>query len=309
MKKNILLIAALLGAMTWTGCVKEEPLPEEPEVLRASADSVWTLTLQAVKQDAPETKGLTIEGEEATTIALKSIWKADEPVKVFLETDCIGILTAAPDNEDAHKATLSGTVITTNLEANVSTITLLTPRESWDYTGQEGMLLETAGSIEMMYHYTAATGILVTAVDTEHGTITTENATFTSQQSIYRMNFRYLNPGSTKLPITAKSVTITSAGGQLVQSRTMAGVETNGPITVTLGTASANPFFVALRNGDETNEALSFTVIDADGITYKGTKTIPAAYKPNGTFVSMKNATLNERLGVTLSATEVSTVW
>lgn len=25
------------------------------------------------------------------------------------------------------------------------------------------------------------------------------------------------------------------------------------------------------------------TVIDADGITYKGTKTIPAAYKPNGT--------------------------
>ncbi|MBR0286620.1 MAG: hypothetical protein IJQ96_06315 [Bacteroidales bacterium] len=51
------------------------------------------------------------------------------------------------------------------------------------------------------------------------------------------------------------------------------------------------------------------TVIDADGITYKGTKTIPAAYKPNGTFVSMKNATLNERMGVTLSATEVSTVW
>lgn len=311
MKKNILLIAALLGAMTWTGCVKEEPLPEEPEVLRASADSVWTLTLQAVKQDAPETKGLAIEGEEATTTALISIWKADEPVKVFLETDCIGILTAAPDNEDAHKATLSGTVITTNLEANVSTITLLTPRESWDYTGQEGMLLETAGSIEKMYHYTAATGILVTAVDTEHGTITTENATFTSQQSIYRMNFRYLNPGSTKLPITAKSVTITSAGGQLVQSRTMAGVETKGPITVTLGTASANPFFVALRNGDETNEeeTLSFTVIDADGITYKGTKTIPAAYKPNGKFVSMKNATLNERLGVTLSATEVSTVW
>ena len=310
MKKNILLIAALLGAMTWTGCVKEEPLPEEPEVLRASADSVWTLTLQAVKQDAPETKGLAIEGEEATTTALKSIWKADEPVKVFLGTDCIGILTAAPDNEDAHKATLSGTVITTNLEANVSTITLLTPRETWDYTGQEGMLLETAGSIEKMYHYTAATGILVTAVDTEHGTITTENATFTSQQSIYRMNFRYLNPGSTKLPITAKSVTITSAGGQLVQSRTMAGVETKGPITVTLGTASADPFFVALRNGDGTNEeTLSFTVIDADGITYKGTKTIPAAYKPNGTFVSMKNATLNERLGVTLSATEVSTVW
>lgn len=124
---------------------------------------------------------------------------------------------ATLDGEDAHKATLSGTVTTTNLEANVSTITLLTPRDSWDYIGQVGTLLETAGSIEKMYHYTAATGILVTAVDTEHGTITTENATFTNQQSIYRMNFRYLNPGSTKVPITAKSVTITSAGGVQAQ--------------------------------------------------------------------------------------------
>ena len=78
----------------------------------------------------------------------------------------------------------------------------------------------------------------------------------------------------------------------------------------TLGTASADPFFVALRNGDETNaEALTFTVIDADGVTYKGTKTIPASYKPNGTFVSMKNATLNDRMGVSLSATTVGTVW
>ena len=83
-----------------------------------------------------------------------------------------------------------------------------------------------------------------------------------------------------------------------------------GAIAVTLGTASANPFFVALRNGDETNaEALTFTVIDADGVTYRVSKTIPAEYKPNGTFVSMKNATLNDRLGVSLSATEVSTVW
>lgn len=36
---------------------------------------------------------------------------------------------------------------------------------------------------------------------------------------------------------------------------------------------------------------------------------IPAAYKPNGTFVSMKNVTLDQRLGVSLSATEVTTAW
>ena len=312
MKKNILLIAALLGAMAWTGCVKENLVPDEPrEQQKVAADSVWTITIHAVKSDAPQTKGLDIEGDVANTTVLKSIWKDNEPVKVYLGTECIGTLTATPDGDDSHKATLSGEVVTSGLEAGVSTLTLLTPRAEWDYTGQTGILLDADNSIEKMYHYTAATGILVTEVDDEHGTFTTDGATFTNQQSIYRMNFRYLNPGSTKLPITAKSVKITSAGSHLVQSQAVDGTSlVEGAISVMLGTASADPFFVALRNGNETDaEALTFTVIDAEGATYKGSKTIPAEYKPNGTFVSMKNATLDQRLGVSLSATEVATVW
>jgi|GEM_PF-6621407 len=35
---------------------------------------------------------------------------------------------------------------------------------------------------------------------------------------------------------------------------------------------------------------------------------IPAEYKPNGTFVSVKNASLNQRLQLAQSATEVDTV-
>ena len=77
----------------------------------------------------------------------------------------------------------------------------------------------------------------------------------------------------------------------------------------TLATASADPFFVALRNGDETNaEALTFTVVDNTGVTYRGNKTIPAQYKPNGTFVSVKNCSLDQRMDLALSATEVNTV-
>lgn len=304
---------ALVAAMAWTGCMKVEeelidPIPEEP--IAAAADSVWTVTLQAVKNDAPDTKGLAIEGEEATTTVLKSIWKAGEEVKVFLENTFIGTLTATPDAEDAHKATLSGTVTTTALVAGTSTITLLTPRETWDYTGQVGTLLETAGSIEKMYHYTAATGVKVTAVDTEHNTITTENASFANQQSIFRLSFRYKKPDESKTPITAKSLTITSANGHLVQSQSVDGTTvTEGPIAVTLSAASANPFFVALRNGDETNaEALTFTVIDADGVTYRGSKTIPAEYKRSGSFVSAKNASLDQRLQLAQSTTGVDTV-
>lgn len=315
MKKNIYVLLALVGAIAWTGCMKVEeelidPIPEEP--IAVAADSVWTVSLQAVKSDVPQTKGLAIgDGDdEGNTTTLKSIWKAGEEVKVFLESACIGTLTATPDAEDAHKATLSGTVTTTALVAGTSTITLLTPRETWDYTGQAGTLLEAANSIEKMYHYTAATGVKVTAVDTEHNTITTENASFANQQSIYRFSFRYKKSEESKTPITAKSLTITSANGHLVQSQAVDGSSlAEGPIAVTLSAASADPFFVALRNGDETNaEALTFTVIDADGVTYRGSKTIPAEYKRSGSFVSAKNASLDQRLQLAQSTTGVDTV-
>lgn len=150
-----------------------------------------------------------------------------------------------------------------------------------------------------------ATDVLVTGVSDFE--VTTENARFTNQQSIFRLSFRY-NDGVSKTPITTKFVTISSANGHLVQSQTVGGVATEGPISVTLGTTTTDPFFVSLRNGDETNaEVLTFTVVDDNGITYRGTKTIPAEYKPNGTFVSVKNASLTERLALTLSSTEVTT--
>lgn len=306
MKKNIFVLLALAGTLAWTGCMKENLAPVTPEEeVAAAVDSVWTVSLQAVKSDVPETKGLAIEGEEAATTVLKSIWKAGEEVKVYLGTTCIGTLTATPDGEDAHNATLSGTVTTTGLKEGTTTLTLLTPRESWDYTGQVGTLLETAYSIEKMYHYTAATGVLVKTVDTENNAITTEKATFVNQQSIYRLSFRY-QTGDTKTGIVAKNVTITTERNKLVQSQSVDGATvTEGSISVTLGTPSSDPFFVALRNGDATDEAITFTVIDTEDATYKGSKVVPAAYKAGG-FVSVKNATLS-RLGVGKSATEIST--
>ena len=309
MKKNILLIAALLGAMAFTACQKaeEELIVEKPEVAeQENGAETYSLTIIAERNDGAQTKGLDIEGDEASTTVLKSIWKDDEPVKVYLGTDCIGTLTATPDGTDAHKATLAGTVTTTNVVANTTHLTLLTPREAWDYTGQVGTLLDAANSIEKKYHYTAATNVLVTAVN--GSAITTENAHFANQQSIYRLSFRYDN-GATKTAITTKSVTISAANGHLVQSQAVDGAATEGPISATLAAASTDPFFVALRNGDETNaEALTFTVVDNTGVTYRGTKEIPAQYKPNGTFLSVKNCSLDQRMDLALSATEVNTV-
>ena len=302
--------------MIWAGCIKEEEelLPERPETQRVQpTDSVWTVCIEAVKK-GPETKGLAIEGDdEATTTVLRSIWKNSDLVHVYLGTSCIGTLYASPDEADPHKATLTGTVTATDIVPGTTQLTLLTPRKEWDYTGQAGSLLETDYtvngetnlSIEYRYHYTMAKNVLVTEAtvdDSGKASLVTENATFENQQSIYRLSFRFQKGGTgEKTPIPAKRISITAAGGGLVQTQSLDGTSTTGAIEVVQYVNDADllvkPFFVALRNLNTTEEEmLRFKVIDMDGVTYYGSKTIPAEYKPNGTFLSIKNATLTSRL-------------
>lgn len=316
MKNNIkTLMIALLCATVFTGCQKEQLSDNKLEEREtASKDSVWTLTVQAVKTDGAQTKGLAIgNGDtEATTETLKSIWKAGEEVKVYLDATCIGTLTATPDGSDAHLATLSGSVNTTSIEEGVTTLMFLTPRETIDYTGQVGKLLisdDATNSIEAKYHYTIASDVLVTGVSGSN--ITTNKATFINQQSIYRLSFRFQKvKDGPKTSIKTKSVTISGAAGHIVQRREIGSVEaTEGNISVTLSEATTEPFFVAISNdyANGNEEVFSFTVIDDDGATYRGNKTILEDYNYNGSFVSIKNATLNSRLGFELSASTVNT--
>ena len=153
-----------------------------------------------------------------------------------------------------------------------------------------------------------AENVLVTAVS--DGTITTDKASFANQQSIYRISFRFQHNGAgDKFPITARRIWITAADGGLVQTRAWDGSSVTGTIEVLLDNASQNPFFVALRNDNTTTaEDLKFKVMDSEGITYFGTKNIPEDYKPNGTFVSMKNATLTGRLELALQNETVTEV-
>ena len=319
MRRNLLLILALAGVLAGCQGVEKELIQDLTEDQRvqdpSKKDTVWTVCIEAERAEGPETKGLAIgDGdEEATTKTLRSIWKTDEPVLVYLGTDCIGTLKATPQ-EDPHKATLSGTVTTSGITPGVTTLTLRTPRQDWDYSGQVGWLLlqddpnnqgDANRSIEKRFHYTMAENILVTEATLDaagKGTLTTSKAGFANQQSIYRMSFRFQKNGSgDKYAIDAKRIWITAAGGGLVLSRGADGSSVTGTLDVILDEATRNPFFVALRNNNTTDEeALAFRVMDNEGVTYYGTKTIPAAYKPNGTFVSMKNATLTGRLGVSL---------
>ena len=307
------------------GCNKVEELsPGDPGTQPiVAADSVWTVSIQAVREQSDsDTKGLAIgDGEpEATTKSLQCIWKANEPVEVYLDGNNIGTLRATPSGSDPHKATLSGTVTAGSITPGVTRLTLLTPRQDWDYTGQVGRLLlqddpnnqgDDNRSIEKKYLYMMAQDILVTEASSGgngKSTLTTEDASFANQQSVYRLSFRFQHNGAgDKYPIYAKSVRITAAGGGLVQSQNLDGSSVTGPISVILDNSTAEPFFVALRNQNTTEtEDLNFQVTDNEGITYYGSKSIPAQYKHNGTFVSVKNATLTGRLELSEHQTTVT---
>ena len=319
MKKSLIILSAL-GVLLWAGCAPVELVPEVvPELQVLKADSTWTLTVRAEMGDSA-TKGLDIDGtDEANTELLKSIWWKDDKVFVYLGEEQIGTLTATPDETDPHKATLSGTLTSTGITLGQTRLTLLTPwpREKWTYVGQIGLLQVNDGgpsglynSIAARYHLAQAGDVLVTGLTTADDgkvTLTTNPALFENQQSVYRFNFRFQKGGvGEKRPITTVSASITGDGGGLWKGWNMG----TGPIPVGLFEPTADPFFVALRFADQTTrENLVFEVVGDDGVTYLGSKEIPANYKPDGFFISAKNTTLTDRLKLMLHSTgDVDTV-
>ena len=278
MKARFLMIPILLVTAS---CQQEMDTPDpvvKPE--EGSACSTFTLTIQASK--GTETRALDLEGNE-----LKPYWKDDDVVNVYKNGSLLGTIAVQCTGEKPTSATLTGTM-TGTLPEKGDELTLLIPRETWSYTGQNGALTGT-GSIEDAFDYATAT-VTVSAVE-EHDnvtTVTTTAASFENQQSIYRFTF-------SDVIFNVEDFTIAAAEGGLVQQKAWGDLtETTGSITVkpTQPEASANPFFVAIRNNTTTKaDTYHFIVIgtvnDTPGALLLGSKTIPAAaIATPGKFVS-----------------------
>ena len=83
-------------------------------------------------------------------------------------------------------------------------------------------------------------------------------------------------------------------------------VSVTGDLMVVRPAASTELTYVAIRNGNTTQDDIfSFTVYDGDGVTYEGSKTIPAAALSKG-FVSAKSIAM-DRLEAELSSVETTT--
>lgn len=293
MKAKHLFIPVLL--LILAAC---EPVELENEYQRTlvegknSADSVYTLTVQAFKN--VDTKALDLLGN-----TLNTYWKDTEKVRVFCNGVNLGLLDVICTGDRPTKATLSGTINYNGLKVG-DVLTLLIPSRNdakWDYTGQNGVLTEVAGSIEKMFDY--ATAILT--IESIEGTkvTTTGPATFRNEQSIYR--FAFTN-ATTSSAVNVKKFTIYSSNNKISNSLSFNGTNKQwesmfGSLTVTASSSTDKPLYVALRYGDYTDNTtarvddnFSFDVFDNNDALYLGGKAVPADKLVYGKYL---NTTIN----------------
>ena len=116
MKKYFILILFLAAALAGCRNLDVDLIDGRPASDTRPKDSLCTLTVQAFRGEGPLTKGLEIgeDTDEATTTALKSIWKEGEKVYVFLGRDYLGTLTVTPASVTITKGqTATFTVVAT----------------------------------------------------------------------------------------------------------------------------------------------------------------------------------------------------
>ena len=300
MKKNILFVAALASAMIWTACQKEEKGIEKPE--ERTDVPTWTLTVQATKTNDAQTKALNIVTENNKE-RLDATWSAaNDHVFVYYKPDATTPWTQLEgqlnvvDGDGTDTATLSGDI--TGDLTGVNQLTLVFPRTEWNYSTQYGLLKDDENSIERKFDYALAT----IDVTNNNGTLTASAAEFENQQSIYRFSFKYGG-----VILTAKNVVLSSANDKIVATyNPFTEAKTYSPITLSMATATTDPVYAAIKHDDKEDDTFHFTVIDNEGVTYKGSKEIPGDAFNQG-FVSGK-ISLGQRLDAALINTEVETV-
>ena len=202
------LLIAFTASFSVVSCLKENILPPETEVIEeVQPVQEYTLTVNATKGE--DTKALSLDGK---TLNVK--WAGTDQVSVFSENWATTFGTLTADASETGSTTLTGTLSPAPTAGD--NLNLLFPRAEWNYTGQKGILLSDASSIEKKYDYALAA---VTVDEVNAGEITTTaSANFTSQQAIVK--FR-LTDGTD--PIAVNSLKIAASSNKLVTNKSYRG--------------------------------------------------------------------------------------
>ena len=219
------LAALVMTGAAMTACSDKDLIANEDQQ-SVSPTNHYTMTVNATIGDngtKSSNRALYLDGE-----ALKVKWAETDKVSVFKAktTTQLGTLTAAAS--ETGTTTLSGDLTGTVNEGDK--LHLIFPRPEWDYTGQEGILLNDENSIEKKYDY-AITDVTVASIDDSHIT-TTADANFASQQAIVKF---ILKNKATDNPINAKKLTVSAAGNKLVTSKRLSDYNYYSGYTVDAG--------------------------------------------------------------------------
>lgn len=229
MKKEIRTLAALLiASAAFVACSSDDNIianeNQQPVIGK------YTMNVNATKGDDATTRALSLDGK---TLNVK--WANTDEVSVFPTSSWLtplGTLTAAAS--DNGSTSLTGDL--TSAPTAGDQLNLLFPRATWDYTGQTGVLLSDANSIEKKYDYALA-NVEVASVDGNTIT-TTGDAAFQSQQAIVK--FILKNKSDNSL-LNASSLTVSAASNKLVTGKGFNSKSTtHSGYTYDDGTASSN---------------------------------------------------------------------
>ena len=265
------LAVAFLASATLAACSNsDDSIIDEQPVVTPTAPTAYTMTVQASKGDET-TRGLYFDSEGA----LNAKWYEGEEVEVMQDQGdfiVLGTLTAAASDDGS--TTLTGTLHT----APISNMDILFFLHSSvrSYTGQTGLLLTDANSIEKKYDYATATAYKGGfTVDAETKTVTIQNGlTFMSEQAIVKFNL--LN-ALTNQALEAKSLTLygvrkpgTVEVDNICQEIIMGEsgyTSTCGELTITSVTAT-NEIYVALKQEYGASSKFKVSAEDEAGNVY-----------------------------------------
>ena len=262
---------AFLASATLAACSSsDDSIIDEQPVVTPTAPTAYSMTVQATKGDGT-TRGLYFDSEGA----LNAMWYEGEEVEVMQDQGdfiVLGTLTAAAS--DNGTTTLTGTLHTapvTNMD-----ILFFLHSSVRSYTGQTGLLLTDANSIEKKYDYATATAYEKGfTVDAETKTVTVQNGlTFLSEQAIVKFNL--LN-ALTNQALEAKSLTLNGVRKpgtvevdniclEIIMGKS-GYTSTCGELTITSATAT-NEIYVALKQEYGASSKFRVSAKDEAGNVY-----------------------------------------
>jgi hypothetical protein len=218
------------------------------------------------------TRSLFVGGQSGTNFI--KLWDNSDVVQVYKAGTYVG--TLIPDNKGNQFSTLSGTL--TGDFAEGDELTLYMPSPNLDYIGQNGNI----GTMSSYFDFMQTTAKVASVED---GKVTTDAIKFESVQAYLYVRFKDEN---NKL-LHIKQVQIRAKNAMLVAQKTLDGTTTYTnqlEINTSVVSSQINDYptevYIAIKNDYTKKDTYAFTVIGADGKTYKGASTLSAKLAVGG---------------------------